>query len=527
MDSTVQRLRRFLIPALGTVLSLFVVFEVNYAQLTPLSQLAIFAMLGMVLCFLNFPVSPRLKDNAALRVFDFLLCAGAVVCCSYLIVEGKALGQRAGIYTTTDIVAGTVGIILVLEATRRSIGVALPILALLFIAYAMLGRYLPDWLFPHRGYGVDRIVAQTFLRTEGVFGTALRVMFTYVYLFVVFGAFLEASGATQFIIDFAERFFGKSPGGPAKVAVLGSGLMGSLSGSAVANAVTIGTFTIPMMRNSGFKPHIAAGITAAAASGGALVPPVMGAGAYMMLEIVDPPVTFVQIARAAIIPATLYYLSIFLIVHFFARRVGAGRIVRTGEAPRSLLRIEGFIFFAALASLIGFLLNGRSPFRAVTFSLAIILILSLTSSRTRITPRRAMDALVRASRNGIALVSASACVGIIIGIVTLTGVGTSFPNAIIPLAERSLFAALVAIMICSIVLGMGLPSAVCYLLMATLIGPVLNKLGVIPLAAHLFIFYFGMMSMVTPPVALAAFASASIAKANIMATGLAAFRFSL
>jgi TRAP transporter 4TM/12TM fusion protein len=282
-----------------------------------------------------------------------------------------------------------------------------------------------------------------------------------------------------------------------------------------------------MMRNAGFSPAVSGGITAAAASGGALVPPVMGAGAYMMLEIVDPPVTFMQIATAAIIPAVLYYFSIFMIVHFYSRRVGFASVEGDKTDRLPLLRLEAFIFFGALGSLIGFLIFGASPFRAVSYSLIVIIVMSLLSSRTRITPKGFLNALVKSSRNGVSLVSASACVGIIIGVVTLTGVGTAFPGAIIPLAEQSLFLALVAIMMCSIVLGMGLPSAVCYLLMATLIGPVLKNLGVPVLAAHFFIFYFGMMSMVTPPVALAAYASASIAKANIMATGLAAFRFSL
>lgn len=579
----IDRIRHYLILILGSGLSLFTLSEVNYQLLNPLSQLAVFAMLGLVLCFLYFPLAQRWKEVKALRAFDFLLALLSILCCSYLIVEGDALGQRAGAYQWTDVVIGVCGVLLVLEATRRSIGLALPILSIAFLLYAFLGPNLPDWLFPHRGYDVGRVASQTFLRTEGVFGTALRVMFTYVYLFVLFGAFLEVSGATQFIVNFAERVFGKRGGGSAKVAVLGSGLMGSLSGSAVANAVTTGTFTIPMMRSSGFQPAIAAGITAAAATGGALVPPVMGAGAYMMLEIVQPPVTFVQIIKAAAIPAILYYFSIFMIVHLYARRIGATfNPSETGsqEEVKPLFVLEGSTFFGALAVLIGLLVIGYSPVRAVTLSLALILVLTIVNPRTPVQQRQRLialamipvvtvlvkfvmslfspdpiswsnaaiysmvvllllglvqkewrrlilNALVKSAKNGVALVCAAACVGIVIGIVTLTGIGTAFPNAILPLAQESLFLALVAIMVCSIILGMGLPSAVCYLLMATLIGPVLNKLGVAPLAAHLFIFYFGMMSMVTPPVALAAYATASIAGSKIMETGLAAFRFAL
>ncbi|MCA9117065.1 MAG: TRAP transporter fused permease subunit [Planctomycetaceae bacterium] len=579
----IERIRRSLIAALAVSISVFTVYEVNYGLLPPLSQLAIFAMLGLVLCFLTYPVHPKFKDSTAFHVVDLVLSALTVACCTWLIIEGKDLQARAGAYTPADFAVATVGILLVIEATRRSIGLALPLLSLAFLAYAWGGASMPDWLFPHRGYGIDRIAAQTFLGTSGVFGFAMRVMFTYVFLFVVFGAFLEISGATQFIIGFAQLLFGRFRGGPAMVSVLGSGLMGSLSGSAVANAVTTGSFTIPMMRSARFQPHIAAGIVAAAASGGALVPPVMGAGAYMMLELVEN-VTFLQIATAALVPAILYYLSILLIVFFYSGRVGAGTSETPEVARQNLQWYDGIVFFAALGTLVGCLLNS-TPFRAVTYSLEVILLLTILGPRVQVSQLSRIVALVafflvtagtaiyrasgneqvaltgisnwadsgisamlvvlllgllhrewrpliyeafqKAARGGISLVSASACVGIVIGVVTLTGIGTAFPNAIVPLAERSLFLALLAIMTCSIVLGMGLPSAVCYLLMATLIGPVLSNLGVIPLAAHLFIFYFGMMSMVTPPVALAAYASASIADANIMRTGLAAFRFSL
>ncbi len=594
-----ERVRQALILVLGVALSLFTLSEVNYQLLKPLSQLAVFAMLGLVLCYLNYPLLKKyekVRALRALRALDFVLALGSVFCCAYLVIQEDALAGRPGDYTGMDIAVAATGFFLVLEATRRSIGWALPLLALAFLLYALFGNFLPDELFSHRGYDIPRVAAQTFLRTEGVFGTALLVMFTYVFLFVIFGAFLEASGATGFIVEFAQRVFGQKSGGAAKVSVLGSGLMGSLSGSAVANAVTTGTFTIPMMRSSGFQPHIAGGITAAAASGGALVPPVMGAGAYMMLEIV-PGVTFVQIAKAALIPAALYYFSLLAIVHFYAGASGAGQQQSAAAQPERkplsavLMSLECFTFFGALLVLIGLLTAGFSPKRAVTFSLGLILVLTLFNKRISasrhhrlfalgLVPAVAVavklgwvlffrkpvswvnvfsdelfswsnagifsmlvllllgvahkawrplivSALATAARNGVSLVSAAACVGIILGVVTLTGVGTELPNAIIPLAQESLFLALTAIMACSILLGMGLPSAVCYLLMATLIGPVLNKLGVPVLAAHLFIFYFGMMSMVTPPVALAAYASASIAGSKIMRTGLAAFRFAL
>ncbi len=523
--------------AIGVALSLYTLVQVNYPLLQPHAELALFAMLGLILCFLHFPLHPRLQENRLSGALDWAFAALTALVCGYVVVQsepvfsgfwidGLSLGDRAGQEAPVDFLVGAIGLVLVLEATRRSIGWVLPILSVLFLIYAFAGPYLPDAFFPHRGYGLERVVGQTFLQSQGVFSTALKVMFSYVYLFVIFGSFLKFTGATQYIIDFAERAFGGRTGGSAKVSVLASGLMGSLSGSAVANTATTGTFTIPMMRNSGFRPHIAGGIVAAASSGGALVPPVMGAGAYMMLEIIDPPVTFIQIMRAAIVPALLYYFSLLLIVDFFARREGATAPPKKEDAG-SFWQFEGLVFFAALGSLIGFLIVGYSPFRSVTLSLVVSLVLAAFNARTRVSLKKGFQALAESALNGISLVAAAASVGIILGVVTLTGLGTKFPSMILDLAQQNLFLALVLIMVSSIVLGMGLPSAVCYLLLATLIGPVLSQLGVIPLAAHLFIFYFGMMSMVTPPVALAAYTASSIAGSGIMETGFASFRFAL
>lgn len=531
--------------ALSGLLCVFTLAEANYPQLSPASQLAIFAMMGLVLCFTTVPIVARVRATVPLRAIDGALVALTILSCGYIVwqtepafaaswFDGRSLGNRAGYETTTDVAVGVVGLVVVMEAARRTIGVTLPLLAAAFLAYAWFGASMPDWLFPHRGYPIERIVAQTFLHTQGVFGVALSVMFTYVFLFVVFGALLGQTGATRFVIDFAARTFGRTPGGPAKVAVISSGLMGSLSGSAVANVATTGTFTIPMMRSAGFSPRMAAGIEAAASSGGALVPPVMGAGAYMMLEIVQPPVTYLEIIRAALVPAALYYLSLFMIVHFHARRLAlaptaddiipADGVDRRGRASSAF---AGVVFVTALGSLIGLLALGYTAFRAVSVTLGVMLVVSLAHPATRLDWTRIRQSLVAAARDVVPLVAASACVGIIIGVVMLTGVGTRLPGLLLPLAEQHLLLALFAVMVSSLVLGMGLPSAVTYLLLATLVGPVLGELGAVPLAVHLFIFYFGMMSMVTPPVALAAYAAASIAGSNIMATGMTAFRIAL
>ena len=568
----IQKLKNNIFLVVSVLLCLFILAEVNYPQLAPQSELALFAMLGLIVVFLRYPIHSRFAENPVFQVLDVVLIGSVIFCFGYVVVQtepvfqdfwldGKSLGDRAGAELLLDYIVGAVGLVLVLEATRRSIGVTLPLLSLAFLLYAGFGQFMPDGLFPHRGYSLQRIVSQTFLHSQGTFGIALRVMFTYVFLFVLFGTLLERTGATRYVLDLARRVFGASAGAPAKVAVLSSGMMGSLSGSAVANTATTGTFTIPLMQRSGFQPTIAGGIEAAASSGGALVPPIMGAAAYMMLEIVEPAVTYLEIIRAALLPAVLYYTGMLCIVHFSARELAkeksakSRRHVRNPEAASTdeqaekrgkFLTLQGFIFFAAFVTLIGVLLIGATAFRAVSWSLLIVIVISLLGyliRRIRGQPsttetgvgtsdlRQGVNFLIspceRAAQSGVSLIAAAACVGIILGVVTLTGIGSKLPSTLLPLAATNLMLALFFLMISTIILGMGLPSSVCYLLMAILVGPVLLDLGVVPLAAHFFIFYFGMMSMVTPPVALAAYAAAAIAGSGIMATAFAAFRFAL
>ena len=524
---------------LATVLCVFVLVGVNSTLFNEQPNLALFGMLGTALVFLSRPINKRWPDNKALRGVDWLLLVATVLTFGYIFVQsekrferfwvdGTMLGDRAGNERMPDYIIALIGLGLVLEATRRAIGWTLPLLCAVFIAYAWFGAQLPDWAFPHRGASWQQIVQKTFLQSGGVFGIALKVMFMYVFLFVLFGTLLEQTGATSYVIQLARRMFRGSTGGPAKVAVVSSGLMGSLSGSAVANTATTGTFTIPLMKSSGFKPETAAGVEAAASSGGALMPPIMGAGAYMMLEMVQPTVTYVQIIKAALIPALLYYTALLLTVHFHAQRIGsvvAEADETQGDAAHSPW--QGGVFFGSFVILIGMLLSGFTPFRAVSVSLAGILALSVVHRSTRLNHLKVYQAMIAAARSGVALIVAASCVGIILGIVSLTGLGAAFPAAIQGFAADSAILALVLLMASTIVLGMGLPSAVCYLLMAILVGGVLTKLDTPPLAAHLFIFYFGMMSMVTPPVALAAYAGAAIAGADVIQSALEAFRYAL
>ena len=530
------RIKYGLFRILAILLSVFVLVEVNYPQLTPQAQLALFALLGLSLVFLKYPVKHVVGKDSLLHALDYVLVATTLLCFGYIATQTDSifqsvwlkdlsLGNRAGLEGWLDHAVGLLGVLLVLEATRRAIGWTLPLLALVFLGYASLGASMPDWLFPHRGYDWERIVSQVFLHSQGVFGIALKVMFTYVFLFVLFGTILEQTGATGFILDSARRLFKGSTGGSAKVAVISSGMMGSLSGSAVANTATTGTFTIPMMRSAGFRAEAAGGIEAAASSGGALVPPIMGAGAYMMLEMVEPAVTYLQIIQAAIVPAILYYVALLLIVHLHSRKIEA--VSQEEDLPSRPPRSRGIVFLVAFVSLICFLVMGYTPFRAVSISLVCVFVVSAFSLQTRIRLTNLRRAVESAAHAGVSLIAAASCVGILLGIVTLTGIGTRLPSVVLPLAQDNLLLALVLLMVSTIILGMGLPSAVCYLLMATLVGTVLGDLGIVPLAAHFFIFYFGMMSMVTPPVALAAYTAAAISKSGIMKTGLAAFKFAL
>ena len=484
--------KNFVYCLLAVVLSLFVLAAANFNVFDPQPNLAMFGMLGLLLVFLSRPLVKEKPDWRFGHAIDVGLMLLTVAVFGYIFVQseqklesfwvdGILLGDRAGSEKPLDFFIAGTGLILILEATRRAIGWTLPILCSLFIAYAIFGASMPDWLFPHRGSSWGQIAQKSFLQSGGVFGVALKVMFNYVFLFVLFGTLLEQTGATAYVIKLARNLFKNSSGGPAKVAVVSSGLMGSLSGSAVANTATTGTFTIPLMKSSGFDSESAAGVEAAASSGGALMPPIMGAGAYMMLELVEPAVTYVEIIKAALIPAILYYTALLLTVHFHSKRIGAqaeSEIEPESESPMSAY--QGFVFFGAFVILIAMLLTGFTPYRSVSVSLIGILVLSQFSELTRLSFPRVIQALVGAAKGGMALIVAASCVGIILGVVDLTGLGASLPAKIQAFANDSAILALLLLMVSTIVLGMGLPSAVCYLLMAILVGSVLTTLKTPP-----------------------------------------------
>ncbi len=527
--SRLETFRRYTIRVLAASFSIYVLFEINTLTLPPFQERAIFLLFALALCFLQ-PVSrPKGRRwRPFWPLLDFAFAAGGIIACAYIVIDYDSLINRMGTPTTLDIVMGALGTVLVLEATRRLIGWPVPALASMFVLYAYYGAYLPTYLGGHGGYGVSRILTQSFLTMEGIFGIALTVMFTYVFPFVFFGAVLQSVGALGFAIDLGQAVFGRFRGGPAKVAVVSSGLLGMINGSAVANVVTGGSVTIPMMKRIGFQPHVAGAVEAVASTGGQLIPPVMGAAAFIMAELLGVP--YLEIAAAALIPGLLFYVALFTTIHFYSVRHGIGGLSSEGQgAPvlAILKRPHLFLFVLPVGCLIGLMLSGYSPPRAASFALIVTFVTSMFVKGGRLTPRRIFEVLETAAYNSTSLSCASAAVGIIIGVTVMTALGSRFASIIIELSAGNTYAALVLVMFSSVILGLGLPTTICYLLLATLAAPALVGLGILPIGAHMFILYFGMMSMVTPPTALAAYAGAAIAGADVMRTGLTAWIFSL
>ena len=525
------KIRFYLVRVLAVGFSIFAIAEVNSLTLPPFQQRAVFLMFPLALAFLIPPVAGRDRRRGRWRNLVYVDCVLATLgalCCAYIVVEYDGLIVRMGSPTAIDLIIGTTGMLLVLEATRRRVGWVLPAIAAVFIVYAYAGGRLPIAVAGHAGYPLNRIITQSFLTMEGIFGIPLAVMFTYVFPFVLFGVVLEAVGGLQFAIDLAEALLGRFRGGPAKVAVVSSGVFGMVNGSAVANVVTAGSFTIPMMKKTGVQPHVAGAVEAVASTGGQLMPPVMGAAAFMMAEFLGLP--YLTIATAALIPALLYYLALFTTIHCYSVRHDIGGVRLTGQRARIvgiLRRKELYLFTVPFGCLIASLVSGFSPTRSVSYAILAAVGVSLFVRKRRLTPKRVFEALEKAGRDAISLTCATACVGIVIGLILMTALGARFTPLIAELSGGNIYIALVLVMFSSVVLGMGLPTTVCYVLLATLAAPALVNLGIMPLAAHMFILYFGMMSMVTPPSALAAYAGAMIAGADIMKTGFTAWFFSL
>lgn len=498
----------------------------------------------VTLAFLIYPGRTRDSDSGV-PWYDWLLIVVSIPSVFYVAyaIRYGTLAQRSGDPLLRDVIFGAITIIAVLEITRRATGRALPIIAVAFLAYAWLGRLMPGMLI-HRGYSIKRIVAHSYLTTEGIFGIPLGVSATFVVVFVILGAFLEATGIGDWFIDVAYGATGRTTGGPAKTSVIASGFLASLNGSAVANTATTGAFTIPLMKRTGFSKRYAAAVESAASSGGQIMPPVMGAGAFVMSAWTGIP--YVQIIAAAAIPALLYFLGVGAAVHFRAKREGLEG-VPTDDLPdsRHLLRTGGH-YLIPLVVLVWLLVSGYSAMLAAFYAICLTAIVAI--------PRRAPGTLVRALSNGdwdtvtemgataartvasafergmrmmIPVAAACATAGLVVGMVTLTGLGLKFSSLITTVSGGVLLIALVLTMVTSIILGMGLPTTAAYVVLAALGAPALTELGVPLIAAHLFIFYFGIISAITPPIMLAVFTASGIAGSKPWQTGYTAVTLAL
>ena len=554
--------------ALFWIAIVFSTFQIVTAAFSPLSSSIVRAVHVGFLLVLVFALHPPLRQRALGWLIGLIAFAAAL----YHWVFEADLVQRAGEMTNADMVVGILTIVLVFEAARRVMGYALPLICLFFLLYGLFGQYFPGVL-AHRGYGLDQIVSQLSFGTEGIYGTPTYVSSSYIFLFILFGAFLEQAGMITLFTDFALGLFGHTKGGPAKVAVVSSGLMGTINGSGVANVVTTGQFTIPLMKRFGYNAAFAGGVEATASMGGQIMPPVMGAVAFIMAETIDVP--YLEICKAAAIPAILYFITAFLMVHLEAGRAGLLGIPKEEcPDPWAAMRLRWYLILP-LAILVYLLFAGYTPLFSGMVGLALTVVLIFGAAMTKnfgsrplqiifwvliglaassffkygigaiiglalamavvlwfakggkATLKVALDALADGARHALPVGIACALVGVIIGILTLTGAATLFAGYIIQIGQNSLFLSLVLTMLVCLVLGMGIPTIPNYIITSSLAAPALLELGVPLIVSHMFVFYFGIMADLTPPVALAAFAAAPIARESGMKIGMQALRIAI
>ena len=503
--------------ALCVAMSLFHLYTAGIGLLQTPVQRAIHVGFVLVLVFLTYPLRGRGGW------IDALLILCAAVGTGYIALFSDAIALRGGKVLRCELVLGLLTILCVLEAGRRVLGRTLPLLGFIFLLYCRYGRYAPS-IFMHRGYSLERIVQHMYLTTEGVFGVAVGVSSTFIFLFILFGAFLSNSGGARFFNNLALSLTGRSPGGPAKVAIVASGLLGTINGSSIANVATTGAFTIPLMKKAGYTPEEAGAIEACASTGGQLMPPIMGAGAFVMSEFLNVP--YARILSAAIIPALLYYSGLFLNVHLRARRAGLRGF--DGEAPdvRQVLKEDGHLLLPILLIVV-MLMRSYTPLKAAFWAILLMVGIAALRRHTRMGPRLVVRTLADGARSAVGTGIACAVVGFVVGGSSLTALGPTLSDNILDLAGGALFPTLILAMAACLLLGMGLPTTANYIVTSTVVVPALVKMGVPPLSAHLFVFYFGIMADISPPVCLASFTAAGIAGADAARTGGKALLFAL
>jgi TRAP transporter 4TM/12TM fusion protein len=475
----------------------------------------VYVIITYVLVFLLYKAKTTIG-----RVIDYVLITLSVVCVGYWIVMFEAINYRTGAETPVDAAFAIVGVLIGIELARRVVGNVFVIMGIVFLTYGVYGYKAPD-LISHAGAPFAELCVSIFYKSDGVFGIMASVLATYVILFVLFGAFLEKSGAQKFFIDWPLAAVGHRIGGPGKVSVLASGLFGSISGSAIANTVSTGMFTIPMMKKAGFKPHVAGGIEPAASIGGMFMPPIMGAGGFIMAELTGLP--YSQIMLVAIFPALMYFFSVFVMVHYEAKKdnvVGE----RSKFSATQIFKKQWF-YILPLVIITIFMLYGFSPAYSAILGLVTCIVISWVRKETRIGPKRFIQAAREGTENSLKIGATVGVIGIIIGVLTFSGLILTFADIMIDLAGGSLVLTILLVALASLVLGMGVPVTAAYLVTAVVAVPALTHLGVNMLAAHMIVYWLSQDSNITPPVCIAAFAGATIAKANMWKTAFTAFKF--
>jgi len=512
------------VKAFAILVALYHLYGAVFGTPVTLKHRSLHVAMILALSFIFYPFRKKAsRDKAAW--YDIALALLAAVTTVYVFVDYIGIVGRAGMPNMADLLVGATLIFLVLESARRVTGWALPVLGMAFMAYALFGRSLPGF-FGHRGYSWADLSSFLFVSTDGVYGTAIGVSASYIYLFILFGAFMEKSGMGQFINDIALALAGHQKGGPAKVSVIASALLGTINGSAVANVVTTGTFTIPLMKKTGYDRDFAGAVEASSSVGGQLMPPIMGAAAFIMAEVLG--IQYKVIAVAAILPALLYYVGIIVQVHLRARKCGLEGVSRE-NLPKAwvVMKERGHLLLPIVFLLVMLFASGKTVIFSAFMTILVTIATSMIRKSTRMSLKDVADALFEGTRSMVPVAIACASVGIVIGVASLTGFGLSMASAIVALGGKSLFLTLVFTMVACMILGMGLPSIPAYLITATMAAPALVRLGIDPLVAHLFVFYFAMFANITPPVALASFAAAGLSGGSPMRTGFTSLKLSL
>lgn len=515
------------ITIVAILMSAFHLFTAWHGTLLAMKQRSLHLIFAFTLGFALYPGFKK-SSKDKIDIMDWVLMILSIGVWGYIFFNVEAIALKGGQMSTTDMVLGVLAVLLTLEVTRRVVGPELPIVTIVFLLFAYFGRSLPG-VFAHRGFNVTRIVSHMYMTTEGIMGTPLGVSSTFVFMFILFGSFLDKTGVGEFFIDFAYALTGSTRSGPAMTSVLSSGLMGSISGSSVANTVTTGAFTIPLMKSVGYKPHYAGAVEATASTGGQIMPPVMGAAAFIMADFTGFP--YISIVKAAIIPAVLYYIAVGTMVHLEACKLGLKGMPRESLPKVSnILRKQGYLTLPLIA-IIFMLVKQYPPTMAALTGIIIGVIVAFAASLIKkdnsFTPKDILGAMEAGAKGAVGVACACACAGMIVGVVTLTGFGLKIAEVIVLIAKGKLIPTLLLTMVSSIILGMGLPTTAKYIVLATMAVPAITKLGVNLMSAHLFILYFGVVADVTPPVALAAYAGAGIAGANSMKTGFQAFKLAI